>query len=71
MNGNSSFGILAPMFGFQILINGLSSILSWIYQKRMFEVFLIFIFILIVELLIYLGFTQILKRSIIKNVKGG
>ena len=71
MNGNSPIGILAPMFGFQLLINGLSSILSWIYQKRIFEVFLIFIFILIVELLTYLGFTQILKRNIIKNVKGG
>lgn len=71
MNGNSAYSILAPIFGFQVLINGLASIVVYVLNRKVIYILMLFLYTLVVEVITYVLFTRSLRRNIVRNVKGG
>ena len=71
MNGNSAYSILAPIFGFQVLINSLASIVVYVVNRKVIYILMLFLYTLVVEVITYVLFTRSLRRNIVRNVKGG
>lgn len=71
MNGNNTYNILTSIFGFQILLDGLSIVLVWVFGNRLIYVVMFFLYIIFIEVIAYLSFARNLRQNIIKNIKGG